>query len=98
MVHYKDNLRVAIETAKPLVDEAMQSYDEMIRQIQESEGWRNRLVTTACKHKRRGAFQQRACRLLAFFASLGLAHFCHGKEEEISVFFVHAGEALLQLP
>jgi hypothetical protein len=33
--------RLAIETAKPLVDEAMQSYDEMIRQIQESEGWRN---------------------------------------------------------
>lgn len=41
MVHYKDNLRSAIETAKPIVDEAMQSYDEMILQIQESEGWRN---------------------------------------------------------
>ena len=41
MVHYKDNLRSAIETAKPIVDEAMQSYDEMIQQIQESEGWRN---------------------------------------------------------
>lgn len=41
MVHYKDNLRAAIETARPIVDEAMQSYDEMIRQIQESEGWRN---------------------------------------------------------
>lgn len=41
MAHYKDNLRVAIETAKPIVDEAMQSYDEMIRRIQESEGWRN---------------------------------------------------------
>lgn len=41
IVHYKDNLRTAIETAKPIVDEAMQSYDEMIRQIQESEGWRN---------------------------------------------------------
>jgi len=41
MVHYKKNLRSAIETAKPIVDEAMQSYDEMIRQIQESEGWRN---------------------------------------------------------
>ena len=41
LVHYKDNLRSAIETAKPIVDEAMQSYDEMIRQIRESEGWRN---------------------------------------------------------
>lgn len=41
IAQYKDNLRSAIETAKPIVDEAMQSYDEMIRQIQESEGWRN---------------------------------------------------------
>jgi len=41
MAHYKDNLRLAIETAKPIVDEAMQSYDEMIRQIQESGAWRN---------------------------------------------------------
>lgn len=41
MAHYKENLRLAIETAKPIVDEAMQSYDDMIRQIQESEGWRN---------------------------------------------------------
>ncbi|PYU13922.1 MAG: hypothetical protein DMG37_09065 [Acidobacteria bacterium] len=41
MVLYKDNLRMAIETARPIVDEAMHSYDEMIRQIQESEGWRN---------------------------------------------------------
>ncbi len=41
LVHYQENLRSAIETAKPIVDEAMQSYDEMIRQIQEPEGWRN---------------------------------------------------------
>jgi hypothetical protein len=34
-------LRAAIETAKPLVDEAMQSYDEMIQQIQSLEEWRN---------------------------------------------------------
>jgi hypothetical protein len=33
IAHYKNNLRSAIETAKPLVDEAMQSYDDMIRQI-----------------------------------------------------------------
>lgn len=41
MGRYKENLRSAIETAKPIVDEAMQSYDEMIRQIQESLGWCN---------------------------------------------------------
>ena len=41
LVHYKSNLRSAIETAKPLVAEAMQSYDEMIRQIQGLEEWQN---------------------------------------------------------
>lgn len=41
VVDYKSNLRAAIETARPLVDEAMQSYDEMIRQIQSLEEWRN---------------------------------------------------------
>lgn len=38
---YKNNLRAASETARPLVDEAMQSYDEMIQQIQSLEEWRN---------------------------------------------------------
>lgn len=41
MIRYQDNLQAAIATARPLVDEAMQSYDDTIRQIQESEGWRN---------------------------------------------------------
>ena len=41
MARYKDNLQAAIETARPLVDEAMQSYDETIRQLQESASWRN---------------------------------------------------------
>lgn len=41
LVQYRSNLQSAIETAKPLVEEAMQSYDEMIRQIEESESWRN---------------------------------------------------------
>lgn len=50
MVHCKENLRSAIETFKPIVDEAMHSYGEMIRQIQESEGWRNGLFSTTCKH------------------------------------------------
>jgi len=31
---YRTNLRSAIATAKPLLDEAMQSYDQMIRQIE----------------------------------------------------------------
>ena len=30
---YKNNLRSTLEIAKPLVDEAMQSYDDMIRQM-----------------------------------------------------------------
>lgn len=41
LVQYKNNLRSAIETAKPIVNEAMQSYDEMIQRIEESDGWRN---------------------------------------------------------
>ena len=41
VVDYKNNLRTAIETARPLVDEAMQSYDEMIRQLESLEEWRN---------------------------------------------------------
>lgn len=41
ILDYKNNLLSTIETARPLVDEAMQSYDEMIRQIGESEGLRN---------------------------------------------------------
>ena len=40
-IHYKKNLRTAIQAAKPLVDEAMQSYDKMIQQIEESAEWRN---------------------------------------------------------
>ena len=38
---YRSNLLEAIKTAKPLVDEALQSYDEMIRQIQGLKEWRN---------------------------------------------------------
>jgi hypothetical protein len=41
MLDYRNNLLTTIETARPLVDEAMQSYDEMIRQIVESEGLSN---------------------------------------------------------
>lgn len=31
---YKNNLRSAMETARPLVNEAMHSYDDMIKQIE----------------------------------------------------------------
>jgi broad specificity phosphatase PhoE len=41
LFQYKSNLLAAIETAKPLVDEALQSYDEMIRQIQDLKEWQN---------------------------------------------------------
>jgi broad specificity phosphatase PhoE len=41
VLQYKSNLLAAIETAKPLVDEALESYDEMIRQIQRLKEWRN---------------------------------------------------------
>lgn len=41
VAQYKSNLLEAIETAKPLVDEALESYDDMIRQIQSYEEWRN---------------------------------------------------------
>lgn len=41
MLDYRNNLVTTIETARPLVDEAMQSYDAMIRQIEESEGVSN---------------------------------------------------------
>jgi hypothetical protein len=41
ILDYKSNLLSTIETAKPLVDQAMQSYDEMIRQIGECEGLSN---------------------------------------------------------
>jgi hypothetical protein len=41
VLQYKSNLLAAIETARPLVDEALQSYDEMIRQIQSLKEWRN---------------------------------------------------------
>jgi len=41
VAHYKNNLTATMETARPLVDEAMQSYEDMIRQIEESEELRN---------------------------------------------------------
>ncbi len=34
VARYKNNLMSTMETARPLIDEAMQSYEEMIRQIE----------------------------------------------------------------
>jgi hypothetical protein len=41
VLEYKNNLLSTLETARPLVDEAMQCYDEMIEQIGDSEKFRN---------------------------------------------------------
>jgi len=41
VAHYRNNLTATMETARPLVDEAMQSYEDMIRQIEEFEELRN---------------------------------------------------------
>ena len=41
LAQYQANLQVAVETAKPLVDEAMRSYDEMIQVLSSSERWAN---------------------------------------------------------
>lgn len=36
ILDYKNNLLTTLETARPLVDEAMEFYDKMIQQIEES--------------------------------------------------------------
>jgi len=41
IAHYQVNLRIAMDTAKPLVDEAMRSYDEMIQVLSSPERWQN---------------------------------------------------------
>ena len=41
LVQYRSNLLSTLETARPLVEEAMQSYEEMIRQIAKSEEFSN---------------------------------------------------------
>jgi hypothetical protein len=38
---YQENLRVALETARPLVEEAMQSYDDMIQSVSDGKSWEN---------------------------------------------------------
>lgn len=41
ILNYKNNLVSTLETARPLVDEAMQCYDDMIRQIGDSQRFCN---------------------------------------------------------
>ena len=38
---YETNLKLAMATAKPLVDEAMRSYDEMIQALSVTGRWKN---------------------------------------------------------
>lgn len=38
---YQENLRMALETARPLVEEAMQSYDDMIQSVSDGKTWEN---------------------------------------------------------
>jgi hypothetical protein len=38
---YRTNRRLAVATAKPMVDEAMHSYDELMQQIADSQQYKN---------------------------------------------------------
>ncbi len=38
---YQSNLKAAMETAKPFVDDAMQTYDEMIEMVCSTDVWKN---------------------------------------------------------
>jgi hypothetical protein len=38
---YRTNLRLAVSTAKPLVDEAMRSYDDLMEEIVGSQQYKN---------------------------------------------------------
>jgi hypothetical protein len=38
---YQSNLKTAMETAKPFVDDAMQTYDEMIELVCSTDAWKN---------------------------------------------------------
>jgi hypothetical protein len=38
---YESSLKAAMETSKPFVDDAMQTYDEMIELVCSTEVWRN---------------------------------------------------------
>ena len=38
---YESNLKAAMETAKPFVDDAMRTYDEMIELVCSTDVWKN---------------------------------------------------------
>jgi uncharacterized protein YaaN involved in tellurite resistance len=38
---YKTNLRTAVATAKPMVDEALRSYEDLMEEIAASQPWEN---------------------------------------------------------
>ena len=38
---YQSNLKAAMETARPFVDDAMQTYDEMIELVCSTDAWKN---------------------------------------------------------
>jgi hypothetical protein len=38
---YRANLRSAVETARPVVDEAMRSYDDLMQEIVDSQQYKN---------------------------------------------------------
>lgn len=38
---YGRNLKLALSTAKPMVDEALRSHDEMLEDFVSSQGWKN---------------------------------------------------------
>ena len=41
IAQYRANLRVSLATAKPMVDEAMRSYDDMMEEIASSQQYKN---------------------------------------------------------
>ena len=41
MAVYRANLRLAVDAAKPMVDEALNSYDDLIQEIVDSQGYAN---------------------------------------------------------
>ena len=38
---YKSNLKLAVTTAKPMVDQALRSYDDLLEEIANTHGWQN---------------------------------------------------------
>lgn len=41
MALYRNNLKLAVATAKPIVDEAMRSYDDLMQEIAGSQQYKN---------------------------------------------------------